>query len=105
MGRARGKYKIACAGRSPATLNSSASFRVQMNTLEQLVAFLPAMWIYAVFLSDAVGGRDRLGGVGRRPHHLRDRLLSRRGKARSRLCISTLRTVARILWMISVVRA
>jgi uncharacterized membrane protein YecN with MAPEG domain len=25
------------------------SFRVQMNTLEQLVAFLPAMWLYAWF--------------------------------------------------------
>jgi uncharacterized membrane protein YecN with MAPEG domain len=28
-------------------------YRVQMNTLEQLVTFLPALWLFAVFLSPA----------------------------------------------------
>jgi glutathione S-transferase len=43
-----GKYKIY----APAMTGDPAferSFRVQMNTLEQLVAFLPPMWIYAWF--------------------------------------------------------
>ncbi len=43
---AHGKYKVY----APAMTGDPAferSFRVQMNTLEQLVAFLPAMWIYA----------------------------------------------------------
>ncbi|MDJ0848882.1 MAG: MAPEG family protein [Myxococcota bacterium] len=30
-------------------------FRVQQNTLEQLVVFLPALWIFAVFVSPALG--------------------------------------------------
>jgi len=47
VGRARGNYKIA----APATTGDPGferAFRVQMNDLENLVAFLPAMWIYAV---------------------------------------------------------
>ncbi|MFO1414057.1 MAG: MAPEG family protein [Burkholderiales bacterium] len=46
VGRARTKYKVA----APATTGHpdfERAFRVQMNELEQLVAFLPAMWIYA----------------------------------------------------------
>jgi uncharacterized membrane protein YecN with MAPEG domain len=45
---ARGKYKVSL----PSITGDPAferAFRVQMNTLEQLVAFLPAMWIYAWF--------------------------------------------------------
>ena len=48
VGRARTKYKVA----APATtsdLGFERAVRVQMNELEQLVAFLPAMWIYAWF--------------------------------------------------------
>lgn len=48
VGRARGKYKVA----APAMTGDPAferALRVQMNELEQLVAFLPAMWIYAWF--------------------------------------------------------
>ena len=47
VGRARTKYKV----RAPATTGDPAferAFRVQMNELENLVAFLPAMWIYAI---------------------------------------------------------
>jgi uncharacterized membrane protein YecN with MAPEG domain len=46
VGRARTKYKVA----APATTGHpdfERAFRVQMNELEQLVAFLPPMWIYA----------------------------------------------------------
>lgn len=48
VGRARTKYKVA----APAMTGDPAferAVRVQMNELEQLVAFLPPMWIYAWF--------------------------------------------------------
>lgn len=48
VGHARGKYKV----EAPAVTGDPAferAFRVQMHTLEQLVAFLPAMWIFAWF--------------------------------------------------------
>lgn len=47
VGQARGKYGI----KAPATTGNEdfeRYYRVQMNTLEQLVAFLPSLWIYAV---------------------------------------------------------
>ena len=57
VGRARGKYKI----RAPATTGDPGFervFRVQMNELENLVAFLPSMWIYALL------GNPRLAAAG-----------------------------------------
>jgi glutathione S-transferase len=48
VGRARVKYKID----APTMTGHPAlerAIRVQMNTLEQFAAFLPAMWIYAWF--------------------------------------------------------
>jgi glutathione S-transferase len=48
VGRARVRYKV----KAPATTGDPAferAYRVQMNELEQLVGFLPAMWIYAWF--------------------------------------------------------
>jgi glutathione S-transferase len=50
VGVARGRYKIA----PPATTGHpdfDRYYRVQMNTLEQLVFFLPSLWLFAVFLS------------------------------------------------------
>ena len=52
VGRARGKYKI----EAPAVTGHpdfERVYRVQMNTLEQLVAFLPALWLFAFFVSAA----------------------------------------------------
>jgi len=48
VGRAHTKYKIDAPAMSghPAL---ERAVRVHMNTLEQLAAFLPAMWIYAWF--------------------------------------------------------
>jgi glutathione S-transferase len=43
VGRARGRYGV------PA--HFERVFRVQMNTLEQLVMFLPALWLFAQFIS------------------------------------------------------
>ena len=50
VGVARGKYNIA----APAVSGNESFervFRVHMNTLEQLVVFLPALWIFASFIS------------------------------------------------------
>ena len=47
VGRARSKYKIW----APATTGDPGFeryFRVQMNELESVVAFLPSMWLYAI---------------------------------------------------------
>lgn len=49
VGRARGKYKIA----APATtghLMFELAYRVQVNTIENTVAFLPALWLFAYYL-------------------------------------------------------
>ncbi|MBL8265705.1 MAPEG family protein [Steroidobacter sp.] len=50
VARARGRYGVA----APATTGHEVferHFRVQMNTLEQLVMFLPALWIFAAYIS------------------------------------------------------
>jgi hypothetical protein len=65
VGRGRGKYRIA----APATTGHpdfERLFRVQMNTLEALVMFLPALWIAARFSDPlVVGGIGLLWVVGR----------------------------------------
>jgi glutathione S-transferase len=60
VGRARARHGVA----APATTGHplfERCFRVQMNTLEQLVALLPATWLFAQFIDPhwAAG----LGGV------------------------------------------
>ena len=58
VARARAKYKV----RAPAVTGNEyfeRAYRVQMNTLEQMVFFLPSMWLYALLLNDkgaALGG-------------------------------------------------
>jgi glutathione S-transferase len=50
-GQARSKYGI----KAPAVtgnIHYECAYRVQMNTLEQMVFFIPAMWLYALFLND-----------------------------------------------------
>ncbi len=50
VARARGRYGVP----APATTGHEVferHFRVQMNTLEQLVIFLPALWIFASYIS------------------------------------------------------
>lgn len=50
VGRARAKYKIV-----PPTTTGNPDFeryyRVQQNTVEQIILFLPALWIFAIFVS------------------------------------------------------
>ncbi len=50
VGRARGKYGI----EAPATTGNpifERQFRVHQNTLESLIVFLPAMWLFGILLS------------------------------------------------------
>lgn len=49
VGAARGKYGV----HAPATTGNEAFervYRVQMNTLEQLVFFLPSLWLFAMYV-------------------------------------------------------
>ena len=51
VGKARAKYNV----KAPATTGDPAferTFRVQMNTIENVVAFLPALWLFAAFVSE-----------------------------------------------------
>ena len=55
VGRARAHYGI----KAPATTGNEEferNYRVHMNTLEQLVAFLPVLWIAGMYWPDAVIG-------------------------------------------------
>ena len=54
VGTSRAKYGVA----APAISGNpewERMFRVQQNTLEQLIIFLPALWIFATFVSPAIG--------------------------------------------------
>jgi glutathione S-transferase len=58
-GVARGKYKV----KAPAVTGHEMferAYRVQMNTLEQIVFFLPSMWLFAMLVSDKIAA---IGGV------------------------------------------
>jgi len=50
VGRARAKYKI-----TPPQMTGDPDFerviRVQQNTVEQLILFLPALWLFSLFVS------------------------------------------------------
>ena len=65
VGRARLKYKI-----SPPSMSGDPNFervlRVQQNTLEQLVLFLPALWLFSLYVSPLWGaGLGAIWIVGR----------------------------------------
>ncbi|TFG98693.1 MAG: MAPEG family protein [Myxococcales bacterium] len=54
VGAARGKYEI----KAPATTGHDIferHYRVQHNTLEQLVVFLPALWLFGSYVSGGIG--------------------------------------------------
>jgi glutathione S-transferase len=53
VGRARIKFKV----EAPATTGHpefERYFRVQQNTLESLIMFIPALWLFAIYLSNPV---------------------------------------------------
>ncbi len=54
VGRARAKYKI-----TPPQMTGDQNFervvRVQQNTLEQLILFLPSLWLFSLFVNPVWG--------------------------------------------------
>jgi uncharacterized membrane protein YecN with MAPEG domain len=65
VGRARGKYGI----KAPATSGHplfERTFRVHQNTLEQLIVFIPSLWLFGTYVSAGWGaGIGLLFIVGR----------------------------------------
>ncbi|MGA7537370.1 MAG: MAPEG family protein [Steroidobacteraceae bacterium] len=65
VGRARGKYKVA----APATSGNEMFeryFRVQMNTLELLIMFIPGMWMFGFYVNaQAAAGLGAVFIIGR----------------------------------------
>ena len=54
VGRARAKYKI-IPPQTSGDPNFERVIRVQQNTLEQLVLFLPSLWLFSLFISPIWG--------------------------------------------------
>lgn len=55
VGRARAKYHV----KAPAVTGHELferAYRIQLNTIENVLMFLPALWLYAIFLSDKGAG-------------------------------------------------
>jgi uncharacterized MAPEG superfamily protein len=70
VGSARGKYGV----KAPATTGNEVFeryFRVQQNTLEQLVVFLPALWLFANYVSTSAGAIIGLAFIVGRVLYLR----------------------------------
>jgi len=68
VGRARHQFGI----KAPAVTGVpefERVFRVQQNTIEQLVLFLPAQWLFALFVSPLWGGILGLVWIGARAHY------------------------------------
>jgi glutathione S-transferase len=67
-GRARHRFDI----KAPAVTGApefERAFRVQQNTLEQLVWFIPALWLFALYASPLWGGIIGLVWIAGRAHY------------------------------------
>jgi len=65
VGQARTRYSV----EAPATTGNEIFerwFRVQQNTLEQLVVFLPSLWMFGHYVSSRLGGLIGLAFVAGR---------------------------------------
>lgn len=60
VGRARVKYKVPVPQTSGDPIFERV-FRVQQNTLEQLILFLPSLWLFSLFVSPTWGAG--IGGI------------------------------------------
>ena len=54
VGRARAKYKVPVP-HTAGDPDFERVFRVQQNTLEQLILFLPSLWLFSLFVSPIWG--------------------------------------------------
>jgi len=55
VGRARVKYQVKAPAVSGHELFERA-YRIQLNTIENVLMFLPALWLYALFIGDKGAG-------------------------------------------------
>lgn len=68
VGRARGRHGV----KAPATTGHPQFerwFRVQQNTIEQLVVFLPALLLFGAFVDSRVGAAIGLAWIAGRAHY------------------------------------
>jgi glutathione S-transferase len=69
VAKARGRFGI----KAPAVSGDpdfERIFRVQMNTLEWLPIFLPSLWLFAIYISDAIAALIGLVWIGGRVAYL-----------------------------------
>jgi uncharacterized MAPEG superfamily protein len=67
-GRARRRFAV----RAPAVTGPAEferALRVQQNTVEQLILFLPALWLFAYYVSEGWGGLLGLVWIGARAYY------------------------------------
>jgi glutathione S-transferase len=57
VGRARGKYQVHAPAVSGHELFERA-YRIQLNTIENVLMFLPALWLYAIYIGDKGAGNS-----------------------------------------------
>ena len=62
VGRARGKYQVKAPAISGHELFERA-YRIQLNTIESVLMFLPALWLYAIFIGDKGAGDSGVFGL------------------------------------------
>ncbi|MGL3606388.1 MAPEG family protein [Rhizobium sp. G187] len=65
VGQARKKFRIE-APKTSGNADFERVFRVQQNTVEQLVLFLPSLWIFGFYVSDIFAGLLGLGWTAAR---------------------------------------
>ena len=82
VGRARAKYGVLAPAMTGHPDFERAN-RVHMNTLENLIIFIPAVWIFATYVERALGGGSRLR-VRRRSRGVCRRLPAGGGEAQHR---------------------
>jgi glutathione S-transferase len=95
VAKARGAFGI----KAPAITGNpdfERVFRVQMNTLEWLPIFLPSLWLFAIYISDAIAAALGLVWIAGRSLYLLgySRAANKRGPG---FAIQT--SVAAILWL------
>src|SRR5438094_3735877 len=64
-----GRLRLRFGIKAPAVIGApefERAFRVQQNTIEQLVVFLPALWLFALYISPLWGGVLGLIWIGAR---------------------------------------
>ena len=65
VGRARKQFGIE-SPRVTGDINFERVYRVQQNTVEQLVLFLPSLWLFGTYVSDSAAGVLGLTWTGAR---------------------------------------